>query len=140
MALSGNFFGLHRSPPSTHWALQNPPWQLASLVRRTTPHPCMECVLQVGMNAVHISSWCSKSTMPLDAGAKKAFITAPSGPLNILKVHLSALTLEALPCDVHSFKVKESMAVSAGLPSLQADWFAKHRQQRPAVAVVFLER
>ena len=24
--------------------------------------------------------------------------------------------------------------------SVQADWFAKHRQQRPAVAAVFLER
>ncbi|BDA49832.1 hypothetical protein COCOBI_14-4520 [Coccomyxa sp. Obi] len=39
-------------------------------------------------------------------GEKKASMTAPSGPLNILK----------------------------------ADWFAKHRQQRPAVAAVFFER
>ena len=89
MALLGSFFGLHRSLPSIHWALQNPPWQLASLVRRPTPYIRAECVLQVSINAVNIRSWCSESSKPLDAGAKKAFITAPSGPLNILKVQPS---------------------------------------------------
>ena len=36
----------------------------------------------------HAHTFC-ESIMLLDAGAKKAFITAPSGPLNILKVQPS---------------------------------------------------
>ena len=93
-------------------------------------------------------------------------MTAPSGPLNILKVNywfhalLQAIVSIAClaTCSLHTcnvimavtklgtsfFTTARQICVWSKLENffvwLQADWFAKHRQQRPAVAAVFFER
>ena len=72
------------------------------------------------------------------AGERKSTVTSHTPPVDILKVSFSLCSTPKKHSVDGCALCRKADSYSA--VCLQADWFVKHRQRRPAVAVLFLSR